>query len=850
MSAHDEDVVYTVNGFGYTQEMLDAMEKHGIETPVQKKERIERDINAAIEKAKQVHNELLSSLDDQLYYQAPVNKYHHFDPNLVTTGSPRSAALIRFLEREDHKVFREYINYPERIPLNFEDNETAAYHLRQVRDAYIKELSLTASRSPNRQFLNPTEAAEAFARSRLGATLIEYEGFDARTLVVYDYNKKIYTYNPQMVAQWLTILTGATTQASLKSFILTLESMDDRLTIYHPLPRWKIAVGNGIYNVATQRIMLHTPIYTVTSRIETNFIPFAKEPNFSSGITFDKLISDLANNKPDREILIRQMVKSIVLGYSPTPAIFTIVGPGGDGKSLFMTLLSKVLGSSNVGALTFADMNDESKTVEVSQKRVILGMDNSAGTIIKNTAFLKSAASNEVIRFFRKFMPSIALRVSGIVVQLCNEMPKFAENGGAIRRRLILILAENSHYENNTEVRGLREQVENRLWHEHILYEVLTNLNKFPYFSDYNAVDSAAMNLALDADDPIGTFFDDLFQLGALANSTTVLPRSIVYAAYTDWMAQNYPGSRVHSSRTFNSRAETILREYGIAPDQGGRTPVRLSTIAKTARADFSAMFGHMSTGPAVSAVLENGSPTRSWFRFMDVDMKPKRKGSREYKKNNVIEYFNLDDDLEADLTRNPLGYIDVFEEFNIPFDIESNTDTQEKLIDEINSLATRDVLIDTFNEVQEREEEDSKQAITFDFESMSDQDYYNMTDQSLIAHVNDLPSINTLSNFRKGRIINATPDMLIVARRRSKQELTNVLTWLKLIEQMSCGDERLGLAYAAAVDRMIQQFEKYAASHLDSDLVAQIELVKDASNEEKLIVLDDALSGLLEGAE
>lgn len=650
-----------------------------IETDDQRRKRLRSQVEAA--KAED-RDRRIAVLDQWAEHQEEFSWRDdaRIDPD-VFRSSPRfmSQAVARFIRRSSLEPELAYATQPERRPYNFASNEVAEDHLRRCKIIHLQKMEQKNKGKNVPEHLSLPDAIDVFIASRLGSTVMTFEGYDAQTLLMYDYDKKLYTYSQNQVARWLTVLTGSASRTNIFTFVQTLEGMGDKLAIFNPPPRWKIPVGNGLYNTLTRKLEPHSPIHVVTNRVQTDYKPRPTEPSFTDGMTFEKLVYDLADGQPDRVELIMQMCKTIITGYAATPAIFVMMGSGGDGKSVFMSLLSNIVGASNTGAMNFSDMDDESKVVEVAQKRLVVGMDNNKDVTVKNTALLKSAASREVLSLFRKYLTSVSLRFTGSVVQLCNNLPRFTETGSSIRRRIVMLLCENSHYESGDEKSSLQENIKNKHWLEYILWYIL-NESTNPYYTDFNDYDRGVVNNSLDEEDTIGSFYADLASTTDALNHD-VLPRKFLYAAYLDWMQANYPGSRVKTSRNFASASDSILRAYGFEPSQD-RNPTRMSTLEKTTGISFSTVFGYMADGQNVRELTEASS--RDVTRIMQRTGAVKntnRNGRRFPKVCSAIQYFAVWDEIISDIEHHPLAYKDVFESEGIDYSPEDVFDGEDAVI-------------------------------------------------------------------------------------------------------------------------------------------------------------------------
>lgn len=579
-------------------------------------------------------------------------------------------ATRRYFERVNVQPVRDYMGQEERIPANYPSNDAAEIILKDARDKFLMSQAASAGKTQTKKYLALPEAAEVFISSGLAATVATMDGYEVSTLLVYDYDDQIYKSNENLLGRWTALLTGVASPTNVRTLAATLHARSHELTVYRPAPRWKIAVGNGLYNTISGELEAYTPMITVTNRIETNYYPHAQEPGFAEGMTFEKLTYDLADGKQERAELIMQMVKAILVGHSPSPALFTMVGAGGDGKSLFMDLIARVVGSKNTGYLNFTDMDDESKVVEIMGRRLVVGSDNDGSSFVKSSTVLKGLATNDMLTLPRKYQSAVSMRFEGTVVQLCNSMPRMAESGSAMRRRLVTLLCNNSHYERGDEMRDLPERVKDRRWHEYILSYVLSEV---PYYTDFNDCDKAVMNDSLDADDPIGTFMTELVESTSLltSNEVTAIPRNILYAAFRDWMEANQPKASIHSARTFATKANDFLRDYGFESDSSASS--RITTVERASGIGFQELLGGLGDGPICTELFQADRSSRRVVRVRKVEevKTRRRRGDRQPRQCTPMEYFGVYADVIDDVQHYPQSYVSLLDDMGIEYEVE-----------------------------------------------------------------------------------------------------------------------------------------------------------------------------------
>lgn len=435
---------------------------------------------------------------------------------------------------------------------------------------------------------------------------------DSPSLLTYDYDRHVYTYAESVVGEYIASLEGSVTRNSQQSVVISLLSRWRELSAFIRVPDYIVAVGNGMFNLLTGELEGHDPRFIVTEKIDTDYVEDSYDPSLHGGRTYSKMCAELANYSPDRVQLAKQISKSIVTGHAPTPALFIIVGQGGDGKSTFFQMLVNAIGQSNCGFVNFEELSAPDKMAETINKKLVLGMDNNVNEYIKKTALLKSVASREYITHSRKFERAVSVRFSGAFVQLCNEMPRFAETGDSMQRRIVCFHAQHSHYKMGTEDTSIATLIEAKEFREHVLHEVL-NEEKTPFYRDFNDADFELVRSTLDNEDLLAQFVRELESMGALSESNEYVPASHLYAAYREWLKSTSPVSSTMSSPTFAQRISKnmSLAGYDRSTDVDNVNP---SALSGESRYDPE-LFGTYAQSEEFQKVIEQDSASAVFVR-------------------------------------------------------------------------------------------------------------------------------------------------------------------------------------------------------------------------------------------
>lgn len=431
--------------------------------------------------------------------------------------------------------------------------------------------------------------------------MVAIPGNDKRgSLAVYDPDEHIYTTESTTILNTaLVTLFGTSSNPLLASLTLSLLGRQSKFYYkYNPLPKYKIALGNGIFNGLVHQLEPFTPEYTVLTKIATNYNPKARQPKFDGKFSFEQMVNQLADENSDRISLLKQICLSIITGVSTSAALFIFLGKGGDGKSTFFQLLENVIGSQNTAHVNFSEINSDDKLLETMGKKLVVGLDNDTNIYIRKTAKLKSMAAHETVTYSRKYLSAVSVPFTATIVQLCNDMPRFSETGTSMRRRLVTFKAEHSYTLTGTENNNVSRYIQNREFLEYVLKEILN----FGYTSNYNDVDRQITNDTLDEEDTIGQFVEDMDQIHLFDGVNKMLPLPHLYAAYLDWASANQQSSRPFSTRAFSAKITDLMADRGYVRQP---TSVRLRTIIDSG--DFvPASFDEISTGKHLADVLSD----------------------------------------------------------------------------------------------------------------------------------------------------------------------------------------------------------------------------------------------------
>lgn len=468
------------------------------------------------------------------------------------------------------------------------------------------------------------------------------QGNEEGSLLFYDYSLGRFSSSEKTIRA-LAAYAGVFGKNAVNDLLNGIRARSSELFPFIEAPDYLIKCKNGIYNLMTRKFIEEEKIfYVFTTSIDCNYIPFkANNPAITKGFDLHRLIDDLANHNSARARLLSQICKSLMTGVLPSPAIFFICGQGGDGKSLFFDVMTDIIGQNNVARANLSDLERDDKILGMADARCTMGSDNVNGIYLKSSLdLLKSTATQDNWTFSRKYKTALYAKLKTIMVQLCNEMPRFAEQGIQMERRIVTVKAENSHTLNGDEVRNLTSIIKSEEFKE-IIFSQILNAEEVPYYSDFEDVDRETTRNVLRQDDTIKRYFSYLNSNSLFDGSADIIPLRLLYAGYVAWCEKNNI-EKMLSSRSFHSKSAQTMAQLGYTKSKAKSQ--RVKSLLECYSIDIDS-YGESSKDQALINELEKNVASSFYelkpghtpdTSFLDKEFR------RDSKETSVYEYFNM----------------------------------------------------------------------------------------------------------------------------------------------------------------------------------------------------------------
>lgn len=213
-----------------------------------------------------------------------------------------------------------------------------------------------------------------------------------------------------------------------------------------------ISFKNGIYDIETRQFLRHDYKFVIP-----NMIPH--EYNASAEKSTEMYNALFAWCKYDSEIfdLLKEVMGYCLYRSAEFGKFFIIVGNRQNGKSTFLEVLTKLVGTANTSSLDLQEFNERFAIACLANKLVNIG-DDIGDTPITDTPKLKKLATGDTLQIERKGQERTSIKPYATAIFSANVIPKIKDPTGAIKRRMVIIPFEN-YFESDNATISLAEKL-------------------------------------------------------------------------------------------------------------------------------------------------------------------------------------------------------------------------------------------------------------------------------------------------------------------------------------------------------------------------------------------------------
>ncbi|WP_429975941.1 DNA primase family protein [Enterococcus sp. DIV0086] len=383
--------------------------------------------------------------------------------------------------------------------------------------------------------------------------LIGEDNPELSPLAVYDLDNGIYQKGTRFIYRLCMQVQYNLTEYQCKTIIhyLTVESEERERTTDKNL----IVVKNGVYHRKKHKLLPFSSKYVFVNKIDTNYIPNAKEPDFKDW-NFSEWIKELSDGNASKEKLLWQLFAvTINANYISEVAVFFYSEQGRTGKSTFQQLLINLVGKQNASSLKIKEFESDFKLASAYGHSLIVGDDNNPKDFNGTSENFKSVITGDTVLLNPKGREPFSTILTPFVVQSMNGLPRFKDITDGLQRRLRIILFNHS-YKGEKNNRNIKEKyIHDKRLLEFILSKVIDM--DFVEIEDTAESQEAIHELILE-NSAVLAFYDDLFQ----ELESERLPVKFLFKLFQAWSDyENQPTQM--KQNTFTKEIKGIAEKNG-----------------------------------------------------------------------------------------------------------------------------------------------------------------------------------------------------------------------------------------------------------------------------------------------
>ncbi|MEJ9122602.1 phage/plasmid primase, P4 family [Bacillus cereus] len=193
-----------------------------------------------------------------------------------------------------------------------------------------------------------------------------------------------------------------------------------------------VVVKNGVFNLETWQLEDFTP-----EIITRNKIPVAYVPGAYYEVT-DKTFNKIAVNDKKIRAILEEILGYILFRRNEFAATFILTGDGSNGKSSYLKIIRKLIGSDNASSLDLNELDQRFKTAELFGKLANIGDDIGKG-YIKESSIFKKLSTGETLNVERKGKDPFDFTNYAKLIFSANEMPRINDFSDGLGRRLQIV---------------------------------------------------------------------------------------------------------------------------------------------------------------------------------------------------------------------------------------------------------------------------------------------------------------------------------------------------------------------------------------------------------------------------
>lgn len=307
-----------------------------------------------------------------------------------------------------------------------------------------------------------------------------------------------------------------------------------------------ISFANGVYDLKTDVLKPHTHEYIIPNQIPWNY-----DPENDSSAYIEQVIYQWCCMDDSIFNLIEEIIGYCMLRENNFRRFFIIVGNKRNGKSIFLKVLSALIGTDNCSFIPLEQLDTRFINSLLINKLVNIG-DDIEDAKISHTATLKKLVSGDALTVERKGQQPISMNSYATLIFSANVVPDIKDATGAVKDRLIIIPFNNSFKGDNDKPNILDELItEDNM--QYLIYAGIDGLKRLQENKAFTIPECVKqmMEQYTITSDPIASFIESISE-----DEIVMHPTVEVYQKYETFCKEHdlSPVNHRMFSRTINSK--------------------------------------------------------------------------------------------------------------------------------------------------------------------------------------------------------------------------------------------------------------------------------------------------------
>ena len=291
---------------------------------------------------------------------------------------------------------------------------------------------------------------------------------------------------------------------------------------------------NGLFKTDVKMLLKHTPEFFSVNQINTDLNFNAKKVQ-----AIDDVLDRLSSGNDKRRQTLLEMI-----GYCMTTSVkfqkaFILYGETArNGKSTLINIITKLIGSENIGTVSFKEMNKNRFAASGIKSKLLNTGSEMTNEYIEDIEIFKNFITGDELEIEEKFKPRQKISPYAKFIFSANELPIVADKTNGFYRRLQIIPLEYSFTDKDAQNFNFNELVSKEALEYLARISLEAYLNMGEKFSNYEESDVEVNKYKINSNS-ILTFINDEEYLVPFIEESSVRYASLVYAHYKQYCAEN-----------------------------------------------------------------------------------------------------------------------------------------------------------------------------------------------------------------------------------------------------------------------------------------------------------------------